>query len=181
MDSVIEKFQSDEKAKVGWLACIYVGVPAVRDKNWILRDESYLHEGYKAARILKGEDNIYKVVCEIGKTLLGLPSFSISAYKVENTDTTSKTFSNVVTKTIRSLKITTASNNIIEALNVQTKKRWSGLKFFGLDRTDFKQILHKSAFNSGNNNNAVGVLNNQTLLEKNNEVILNKHGGLFSD
>ena len=125
MDSLIEKFVSDEKAKVGWLACVSVGMPVVGDRNWTLRDGSYLHEGYKAARFLKGKEAIYKIVCSIEKTFLGLPCYSISAYILENTEDTPalgpKTFSQVATTTIKSLKITTVSNNIIEALKVETK------------------------------------------------------------
>lgn len=88
MEFVIEKFRLDEKAKVSWLACLSVGSKVEGDSNWILKGGPPLHNGYKTARLLKRNDCIYKVVCEIEKTFLGLPSFTISAYKLEEQNCT---------------------------------------------------------------------------------------------
>lgn len=139
MDDVkkIQKFITDENSKIGWLVCISTGSPVRSDSNWVLRDGSLMHDGFKSVRILKGDDSIYKVVCSIGKTTMGLPLFKVTAFKLlEN-----NTFSSVEEKSITGLKMTPLSNQIISDLNVNTTKRWSGVKFFGLDRTDVKRIL----------------------------------------
>jgi len=132
----LQKFITDEKSKVGWLVCISTGSPVRNDSNWLMKDGSIINEGYKAVRFLKG-NYIYKVVCAIEKTTLGLPLYRTTAYKLlEN-----NTFSSSHDINITALKMTSVSNQIIKELNVDTTKRWSGVKFFGLDRTDVKHIL----------------------------------------
>ena len=73
------------------------------------------------------------------KHSLGSPFFSITAFKLENA-----TFSETVHTRITSLKMTTVSNQIIDFLQVKTKKRWSGTQFFGFDRNEIQNILKYS-------------------------------------
>ena len=139
-EKILQKFITDVNSKIGWLVCIASGSP-VKDSNWVLRDGSRLHDGYKAARILKAEDDVlYKVVCSIEKSTLGLPVFKVAAFKLIEKNV----FSGDVEKLISGLKMTPICNQIIADLNVNTKKRWSGVKFFGLDRADVKRILKTS-------------------------------------
>ena len=64
--STIRKFLDKQESKVRWLACIDAGTPVVNNIHWTLR-ESPLHNEFKAARVVKGEEAVFKVVCEIKK------------------------------------------------------------------------------------------------------------------
>ena len=142
-EKIISKFITDVKSRVGWLVCVNKGHPVI-NHSWLLRNGLRLHEGYKAARILRGKDDgeemFYKVICSIEKTALGLPLFRVKAYKRLNNET----FSSDEAKNITSMKITTVSRQIINELNVETTHTWSGMKFFGLDRSDVQRLLKSS-------------------------------------
>lgn len=145
MESIIKKSLSDDEAKVAWLACITKGTP-VNNCNWILRGGCKLYEGYKATRIVKGEDGVFKVVCAIDKSNLNeLPYISISAFKLNVTENNTYTFSETANKRVTSLKLTIAANEILRLLKVKTMKKWSGTQLFGLDWQDVKKILNNDA------------------------------------
>ena len=178
----MEKFLKDEKCKVLWLACFSKGskVCGQHQASWSLKSGGILTNGYRAARLVKGEDGLYKVTCSINKTYLGFPIYSTSAVKVkvdesgkivpvdddvvedlndENESTaTNRNVGNVVKRQISSLYITTVSNEILKILNVKYNKRWSGVKFFGLNREDVQNLLVSNehgknvAGDSSNNN-----------------------------
>jgi hypothetical protein len=109
-NEILQKFITDENSKVGWLAVI--------DSGWILRDGARIHNKYKAANILKGEDFTFKVVCLIPKSTISLPFYRITAFKLLDNGT----FSSNVEVNLTGLKVTSISNKIIKVLNVQTNK-----------------------------------------------------------
>ena len=91
-----------------------------------------------------------------------MPLFEIAAFKVDfNSSADGKV--NLIndekeqhkqqeTMRLSSLKMTTVANDIIKRLNVDTRKRWSGVKFFGLDRSDVKLIMERSNDNNHQQN-----------------------------
>ena len=143
----MEKFISNNKSKVIWLACTAKGT-RVNRSEWQFKHGVIATAGYKAARLVKGEldgkKGIFKILFSIEKTSLGVPKFSILAYNATVID--GKVIADSVpVKQASSLMITTAATKIINSLNIQTGKRWSGPKFFGLDRKDVNKLLTSSA------------------------------------
>ena len=130
---IVRKFLSNEDSKIVWLSLINFGEPVSRDANWKINNIN-LNIGYLAVRLLKGGDGcIYRVECCIERSHLGPPFFSVSAFKGEKTSEETITFNQDLFIKLTSLKVTTVSNEIIKTLGVATSKRWSGVKFFGLD------------------------------------------------
>ena len=56
--SILKKLLDKEESIVGWLAYIDAGIPVIHNIHWTLKN-SPLHENYKVARILKGEDGTF--------------------------------------------------------------------------------------------------------------------------
>ena len=68
-----------------WISLLEAGVPIYHDDNWICskKDRFPLCDGYKAARLVKcSDDNIYKMICSINKSGLGVPMFTCSSYLI---------------------------------------------------------------------------------------------------
>ena len=127
----VDQYFQKSSTSVEWLALIEPGFPIKDDDNWICsrKDKFPLFDGYKAARIVKNkEGKIFKVICGIEKSTLGLPIFSCSAYEFD------KELNNFKCDRAYFLslrKISSVSNAILQKMDVPSNKVWSGSQFFG--------------------------------------------------
>ena len=143
---LVEKFITDVESRVGWLVCVDAGRPIRNNHNWVNKDGSLIHEGYKAARILRGKDGIFKVICSIEKSALGVPYYKAHAFKL----LADGTFSLVPEKdkSASGLSPTPVGKKMIVNLEVDTTKSWPGPRFFGFSLACVKRLLVKSLENS---------------------------------
>ena len=135
-------FHSGEDGSVAWIALLETGVPMYYDDNWICsrKDRFPLCNGYKADRLVKcSGNNIYKVVCSINKSSLGVPIFTCSSHLYNQVD---RTFCDNYSHPLTLKKSTTLANTFLKRINAITKKYWSGTKFFGIDRKDVRRIIN---------------------------------------
>ena len=148
-------FHSGEDGSVAWIALLETGVPMYYDDNWICsrKDRFPLCNGYKAARLVKcSGNNIYKEVCSINKSSLGVPIFTCSSHLYNQVD---RTFCDDYSYTLSLKKSTTLANTFLKRINAITKKYWSGTKFFGIDRKDVRWIINDiQPMDSDKNNRA---------------------------
>ena len=135
-------FHSGEDGPVAWIAMLETDAPMYYDDNWICsrKDRFPLCNGYKAARLVKcSGNNIYKVVCSINKSSLGVPIFTCSSHLYNQVD---RTFCDNYSYTLSLKKSTTLANTFLKRINAITKKYWSGTNFFGIDRKDVHRIIN---------------------------------------
>ena len=144
----MEKFLKNEKKKVFWLACLAKG-SRVLNENWEF-SKGIITDGYKAARLVKGEDSLYKIICSVHKSNLGLPIYNICTYKANIIDNkkvvvVEEPEEDIKERNVSTLKIKTASSKILKTLKVKTTKNWDGIKFFGLDRKEVQKLLRSNS------------------------------------
>ena len=140
---------------MAWISLLEAGVPIYHDDNWICskKDRFPLCDGYKAARLVKcRDDHIYKVICSINKSGLGVPIFTCSSYLYNMVD---RTFCDKYSYTLSLKKSTTLANAFLKRINAVTTKYWSGTKFFGINREDVQRIINK-IHDSNERNRAAG-------------------------
>ena len=153
----------DPSNTVSWICLSNAGIPVIGDENWFCAKKVHfpMFDGYQSVRAVKNENGqIFKVICSIKKSSLGMPIFNCAAYVYIADE---KRFSDECYTSLSLRKITTLSNSILQKLNVATKKSWYGLKFFGLDRKDVREIqtaiLSNNGVDGGNSNTSTSSIN----------------------
>ena len=139
-EELVTSLFKDPKVKVAWLCVNNIGRPVDGDMKWTSskKNKFPFFDGYQGTRIVKnGQGLIYKVLCSINKSSLGIPIFNCSAYLY---DTANKKFLDECFKSLSLTKITTVSNSMLSFLNVDTNKSWYGLQFFGLERKEVRAM-----------------------------------------
>ena len=82
---LIKRFlEKDDGQKVSWLALTSVGVPVKDDfgqipQAWRTKGGIPIFDGYKDARIVRGEEGVFKLDCSVQKSSLGVPIFKVVA------------------------------------------------------------------------------------------------------
>ena len=83
-----KRFFKDENTNVAWLCMKEVGEPVEKDDNWLTsrKDSFPLFNGYQAVQLVRSStDVIFKVVCSINKSSLGIPIYQCQVYKYDYT------------------------------------------------------------------------------------------------
>ena len=140
---------------MAWISLLEAGVPIYHDDNWICfkKDRYPLGDGYKAARLVKcSDDSIYKMICSIDKSGLGVPIFTCSSYLYNMVD---RTYCDKYSYTLSLKKSITLANAFLKRINGVTTKYWSGTNFFGIDLKHVQRIINE-IHDSNERNRAAG-------------------------
>ena len=147
---LIKRFlqKQDHKQKVVWLALTNPGEKVKDDDGhvpqaWRTKSGFPICDGYKASRLMKGEENCFKVDISVEKSALGIPLFYAVAFIIDNEGMISPSSFTQTSHRQPSVLAT----NILEKLKVRTNRNWPGPKFFGFDRKDVCSIINSKSTN----------------------------------
>ena len=78
----VKRLFKDENQNIAWLCLKQVGEPVEGDDNWYTsrKDRFPLFSGYQGVRVVRNETDIFKVICGIEKSSLGVPIYRCQAY-----------------------------------------------------------------------------------------------------
>ena len=134
---------------IGWIRLIQPGKIVYEADEWVSPGGHKYREGFKSERYAMINDTRVNITSEIiaSSSTPRKPVFVCSSYSTETAE--------VITVTRNTA--TAAAREILDVLQIKTKKKWSGTAFLGFHRKDVMKIINDGKKNDIENENDLEV------------------------
>ena len=172
------------------ISCEFAGIIDIGEivggkeiESWKSRSNKVFRCGYIALRRIERKDNHKKlnIYCKIKKSSHGVPLFQCVAHPLENNlDNYEGVFTELESvASVTKLSASGATAEIFKVLGLFSRKRWSGLSFFGMSLLAYSEAVeakaklddsgYSTADNSSVDNNLLGCLNDSLVNDRQKE------------